>query len=563
MRKIFLHAGVIMALFATSCSRDKFADLNTDPEAIQFDQVDVKTLFPTAAIATHANDFEAYYDIHRDLQYWLGAWVPLGGNGAVISRFRTPISASNFPYSYENYYSRETTGAGGAMLNMRFIIDRKPAAEGAKYQQMRAITYIPQALSAFIVSDFFGSFAYTEGLQARYTNPPLLTPKYDTQEALFDTLNAQLKASVAALKQNFPVTQEALGGADLWFHGTGSENTNWAQAANSLRLRIAMRMLKRKPTEAAAIIQEVLADNVGPISSRASNWVFKGGAGVANGGNYNLATGLSGQKAAVDFMYNAGDPRIRNIYQKVELTQAQFDAAKLAGTIPATEVYQTYRGRPTSPDAVGEAATRHYFNYITGTTAYVSYIQAGLFNAAIATGKVNFPVITYADVCFMRAELAARGITTEIAADWYYKGIEASIADYDEYGADAKVAGYTAPTPAEVTAYKANANIVYNPAKGIEQICIQQFINFYRNPYECWALIKRTGFPSQTGQVFQLEKIRSAGIEVVMPRRWSLVLPQVSDLNYNNRKAALDEMATTGELKDLSDITGRVWWDKL
>jgi len=561
MRKIFLHAVCALTLLATSCSRDKYAELNTDPDLVQREEVDVRTLFPTAPLALHTNDFEAYYDIHRNIQYWIGAWVPLPGNGAIITRFKTPISASNYPYIYEDLYSRETIGAGGTLVEMRNVIDKMDEAKRSKYQHIRAISYVPMALAAFGVSDLLGSIVYSQGFRARYTFPPELTPKYDTQEALYDTLDTQLKNAVAILKQSLP-DQEKLGTSDLYYHGTGTESMNWAMAANSLRLRIAMRMLKRKPDAAKAIISEVLADNVGPINSRAASWVFKAGPDVAYGGNYNVAAGISGQKASIDFMYRNHDPRIRNFYQKVALTQDQFNTFQASGDIAPGEVYQEYRGRYISPDAANEPDKRFYFNYITGTTAYVSYIQYAMFNSSIAKGKVNYPVITYADVCFMRAELAARGVTNEAAADWYNKGIEASLADYDEWGKDAVVVDYTPLTADEVTAYKQAPDIAYDPAKGLEQICVQQFINFYRNPYECWALIKRTGYPSQTGVVLKAEKMRTGGSETIMPRRWSLFVPPITDFNYANRRASIEEMQKDPELGDLTDITGRVWWDK-
>lgn len=561
MRKIFLQAGVL-AILATSCSREKYAEINTDPDLIQGEKVNPATVFPTAALAIHTNDFEAYYDIHRNVQYWIGAWVPLGGNGGIITRFKTPTSASSYPYCFENFYSRETMGAGGTLAEVRNLISKMPADKQASYAHINAISYIPMALSAFQLSDLIGSIAYTEAFKARYTDPPLLQPKYDSQEQLFVILENELKAAVAALKQDGGVAQEKLGTSDLWFRGAGDEAKNWIMAANSLRLRLAMRQLKRKPNEAKAIILDVLADNVGPIDSRATSWVFKAGGTVANGGNYGLAAGLSGQKASIDFMYKTGDPRIRNIYRKVALTKADFDTYQANGTIAPGEVYQEYRGRYTSPDAVGEADKRFYFNYIFGSTAYVSYIQDQLFNAAVAGGKVNYPVITYADVCFWRAELAARNVTTENAAEWYNKGIEASLADYDEWGKDANVNGYTALTPAEVTAYKNHPDIVYNPAKGLEQICIQEFIHLYRNPLESWANIRRTGYPSQTGVVFQAEKIRNAGIEAVMPRRWSVFIPPITEFNYQNRLNAIEDMRKDPEFGDLSDLTGRVWWDK-
>ncbi|MBO9153460.1 SusD/RagB family nutrient-binding outer membrane lipoprotein [Chitinophaga sp. GCM10012297] len=561
MRKIFLQAG-LLALLATSCSREKYAEINTDPDLIQGDKVNPATVFPTAAIAIHTNDFEAYYDIHRNVQYWIGAWVPLGGNGGIITRFKAPTSASSYPYCFENFYSRETMGAGGTLAEVRNLISKMPADKKATYAHINAISYIPMALAAFQLSDLIGSIAYTEAFKARYTDPPLLQPKYESQEELFVLLENELKAAVAALKQDGGVAQEKLGTSDLWYRGAGVEATNWIKAANSLRLRLAMRQLKRKPNEAKAIILDVLADNVGPIDSRAESWIFKAGTSVANGGNYGLAAALSGQKAAIDFMYKTSDPRMRIMYRKVALTKADFDTYQANGTIAPGEVYQEYRGRYTSPDAVGEADKRFYFNYVFGSTAYVSYIQDQLFNSAVSSGKVNYPVITYADVCFWRAELAARNITAENAEDWYNKGIEASLADYDEWGKDANVAEYTALTPAEVDAYKNHPDIVYNPAKGIEQICIQEFFHLYRNPLESWANIRRTGYPSQTGTVFKAEKIRNAGIEAVMPRRWSVFIPPITEFNYQNRLNAIEDMRKDPEFGDLSDLTGRVWWDK-
>jgi len=49
---------------------------------------------------------------------------------------------------------------------------------------------------------------------------------------------------------------------------------------------------------------------------------------------------------------------------------------------------------------------------------------------------------------------------------------------------------------------------------------------------------------------------------VKMPRRWSIVLPPVSDFNYTNAAKAIADMQKDPSFGDLSDITGRVWWDQ-
>jgi hypothetical protein len=563
MKKSFLYTSLGLALVIAGCKREKFAEINTDPDLVYVTNVNVKNLFPTMVLANHTNDFEAYYDINRNIMFWNYHWVRLAGGGASLQAFTTPVTASSSTYRYDNLYSRESMGAGGAGLDMQKIIDQKSEVEKAKFAHIRAIAGIPKAYAAFYLTDVVGSIPYSEAFQARYTEPPVFTPKYDTQEQLYGILDAELKGYVAILKQSLP-GQELLGNYDLYYRGAANEAQNWVMAANSLRMKMAMRMYKRKPAAAKAIIDEVLADNVGPINSRAASWVFKAGKEIANGGNWATFGSLSGNKATVDFMSKNGDPRIRNFYRKVGYTQAQFNQLQTAGTIPATEQYREYQGRYVSPDAVSQLDKRHYFNNLPfSPTAmmFSSEIQTALWNRAIGQGIVNFPVITYADVCFMRAELAARNITSENAADWYNKGIDASIRDYNEWGQEANVTGFAAVTAAEIAAYLDMADIKYDPAKGLEQIYVQQYINFYKNPNEAWALIKRTGYPSPTGVVMQRERFTSGGNEVPMPRRWSIALPPLSNLNYANAKAAFDEMQKDPSFGVLNDIRGRVWWD--
>ena len=556
---IFLVLGV--TILFSACKRENFAELNTDPDLVFASNLNPKTLFPNAVLANHTNDFEAYYDINRNIMFWNYQWVRLAGGGASLQAFNTPVTASQTPYRYDNLYTRESIGAGGVATEMQNIIDKMAATEKTKYVHMRAIAGIPKAYAAFYLSDVVGSIPYSKAFQARYTSPPNLTPEYDTQEQLYAVLESELKAAVATLKQTLP-GQELLGINDLYYRGAADEAQNWGRAANSLRMKMAMRMYKRKPAVAKAIIDEVLADNLGPINSRAGSWVFKAGKNVGNGGNWATFGSLSGNKATVDFMSKNMDPRTRNIYRKVRLTEAQFATLKAAGTIPASEQYKDYQGRYVSPDAALDNAKKHYIGTLpTLTIFFSSEIQTALWNSSIALGLINFPVITYADVCFMRAELSARGITRENAADWYNKGIEASVLDYNEWGREANVEGFTAATNQEIAAYTNMPDIKYDAAKGIEQVCVQQYINYYKNPNEAWALIKRTGYPSPTGVLLQAERFTNGGNEVLMPRRWSVALLPISDFNYTNARTAIEEMQKDPNFGDLTNIKGRVWWD--
>ena len=61
-----------------------------------------------------------------------------------------------------------------------------------------AIAAIFKAYYAFYVSDINGSIPYSQAFQARYGGT--LTPVYDPQQELFDTLDLQIKTAVKTLE---------------------------------------------------------------------------------------------------------------------------------------------------------------------------------------------------------------------------------------------------------------------------------------------------------------------------------------------------------------------------
>ena len=178
-------------------------------------------------------------------------------------------------------------------------------------------------------------------------------------------------------------------------------------------------------------------------------------------------------------------------------------------------------------------------------------------------GKNYLPVITYADFCLMRAELAAQATTSESAKDWYEAGIKASLAWYDMVAQGSQLTNYTPMTPEEITAYLAQPKVVFKADKALELVAGQEYLNFFKQPSGGWATWKRTGYPSATSTLMLPNLISNGSVQVV-PRRAPLGLPSPTDPNFANKQAAFDEMAKEpGFGRDPQDATGRVWWDKL
>lgn len=564
MKTSKIYLGIIAAtslFWLNSCTKD-FGSINTNPETNL--TAPPEGIFAHGCLGMNGGDFETFYDYYRQIMPWMQLDANAGGNPA---GFTDPSGNSNYRYGY--LYSR----VGPYFEDVRHIIDGMPADQKAKYAYERAISYIPEIYYVWYVSDANGDIAYTQAFKARYGGTA--TPKYDTQQALFDTLDLQLKNVIAVLKSQQSAPQASYGNSDLYYGGSVSA---WIKAAASLRLKIAMRLMNREPDKLKAIANEVISSG-DLMGSNGDNWVFvarNGYTGPGGGSNWNPTT-FKAPKPMVDFMWNNSDPRLSIFFQKNSYDSATYALAQQQGVLDPNTPWnpRQYVGMPVSPDDVKSASGKRFisFNHVQEGNSSValdttSFIQYRLWQAeypdskgAQGTGNTVFVYLTYPDVCFMRAELAAAGITSESAQQWYNAGVTASIKMYDHLGNLAKVFGYSPVTDAQISAYLSNPVIQYNASKALEQIACQEFINYYKQPNEAWALWKRTGMPNATTDL-QRPDFSSGGAVLPIPRRAQFNLPIKGQANYDNIMAALTHMESDpGYGQGPSDVYGRVWWD--
>jgi hypothetical protein len=180
------------------------------------------------------------------------------------------------------------------------------------------------------------------------------------------------------------------------------------------------------------------------------------------------------------------------------------------------------------------------------------------------TGNAIFPFLTYAEYCFIRADLGARGITTDDPGTWYGKGVTASIEFYDFVATQNAITAYTplgSGAAAAAAAYLLKPGVVFNPAKATDQIASQAYIDFFKQPAEAWAWWKRTGFPNTTSTL-AWSPLTSSGSTLTISRRAALSVLTSADANYTNQQAALKHMASSPYWgSGPTDAAGRVWWD--
>ena len=554
-------------LLLWGCEKSSFVEANIDPSVAYVINPENQFLNGTKAIL--GNDFESYYEIYRDIMPWLQLNTPAAGNSK-------NFTASSNPFGrYDNLFGR---GGGSYLYDVNVLISKLESPKKESYQQLGAIARILFNYEAFYVSDVYGSIAYSDAFKGRYS---LQFPvKFDKQEDVFNGIDADLKSAINDIK-TAPSGQFAIGTYDQFYFGNASQ---WVKAANALRLRIAMRKLKVDNAGAKTIIQEVMAAPASDkMSDNADSWALKAPASFTGGGNFN-PDGLRAPKALTDFMVDNSDPRTRVFFTKNYYSKENFDLAKAQGVVPTSATFSPnrYVGSFASPDASATAANKQKYyttkkiNKGAGSINLdtLSNTNPRLFQAAFngGTGIQYIPLITYADYCFMVAELGASGVVTEDPAMWYNKGVTASIQYYGTMAVDGKLLDYyaesnlgvqvEAPTQAEIDNYLASPAVMYNAAKGLDQIASQSFINFFKEPNEAWALVKRTGMPNNT-TTLALEKLMYNGAELKIPRRAPRNLPPTTDINYENINAAFTDMQSNPDYgSGPSDISGRVWWDK-
>jgi hypothetical protein len=530
----FLLLAMIPAMLTVSCKKSEFVQANINPSTLT--SVDPGDQFLYAA-ANYPNSYEGFYDYYKAIMPWMQMITGSGGNGANFTN-----ESGNFNYRYGTFYGT----IGLTLSDIPHLVANMTTAQQATRVDEVAIAQIFKAEYAFYVTDINGSIPYTQAFLARYGGT--LTPTYDTQENLFDTLDTQVKAAVATLEATNVSTQTLYGGNDP-FYGSistpASYVTAWEKAGNALRLKMAMRLLGRNPSGAAAIVSDVLND-ANQMAAVADSWVLLVGPSFAlSTGNWN-PTGLLGAKPLVNFMSANNDPRLLAFFRP--------------------NVQGQFYGSPSSPDSSNDS---YYQNLYTTDADTFSAVQHRLFTPdfdegdgnGVGTGVGFYPVITYAEYCFIRADLAARGVTTDVAQTWYNAGVTASIQFYDQRATAAGIAQYTATTAGKIAAYLLEPGVAWNSSIGTQQIACQAFIDFYRQPSEAWAWWKRTGYPS-TSTPIVWEPLTSSSTPLTVPRRVALTLLPTSDANYANQQAAYTQMETDPLFGGSpGNADGRVWWD--
>lgn len=316
LNKSFLAAVVLGATSLTGCS-DDFADMNQDKAA-------VTTPNPGYIFAQSVNEFEpsgyTYWFYNAPMMYsWSQMAIPTGGmNTGILTTTATGDQGTQYIKTLR--YVRD----------LEYYRSTLPEEESAKYAAYQAAMEVLTVYLGIFDSDMYGNRSYKEAARAAYGGT--LTPAYDTQEELYNLWLEQLDNAIKAFQspnQTFVSTQDVVANGKL---------NKWAKFANSLKLRLAVRLLAQNPAKAKEIAAAVKSSPVGYIDSMDDAILFNKAKSTTGNNDivYHWSNGFMDGTAAngkvVDFMVSNLDPRVRFCYQKnswnSKVVQAYYDRGR-------------------------------------------------------------------------------------------------------------------------------------------------------------------------------------------------------------------------------------------
>ncbi len=411
-----------------------------------------------------------------------------------------------------------------------------------RYAQVKQATDdpIPLAVSDIIkvtamqrITDIYGPIPYSKiGSDGNITAP------YDSQQAVYNKMFEELDNAIAVLTKNR--TNDFSPKCDKVYSGN---ILHWIKYANSLKLRLAIRIANVDAATAQKKAEEAANNEIGTMTSNEDNAYMP----VASTNPFRV----------IMFEYNNGDSRVSaditsymNGYNDPRrpfyFTPSTFDDATING----------YIGLRSGIQIPGGATIKQYSNMNVAKDSKVMWMNA-------------------AETSFLKAEGALRGwnmgtpsISASSAAEGFYKeGIKFS---FDQWGAsganDYANDGTSTPalykdpvnasfsnegSPATITIkWDASAGFETN----LERIITQKWIANFPLGIEAWSEYRRTGYPK-----LMKVQINLSGGKVSsdrMARR--LAYPELertdNTTNYNNAVNSLlggpDTMGTD------------VWWAK-
>ncbi|MDR0892357.1 MAG: SusD/RagB family nutrient-binding outer membrane lipoprotein [Mediterranea sp.] len=354
---------------------------------------------------------------------------------------------------------------------------------------------------------------------------------YDSQEDVYKALLTDLNAAIDQLMKNRLAETAWFAKYDKVYNG---DVENWIRFANSLKLRMAIRMSYVAPELARQTAEEAVSQPIGVITANSQNAIRQ----VDTNPMYTMAIGSWKQMKAgadlISYMSGYNDPRL-----------------------PIYFTPCTYKEHETE-----------YAGIRNGIAISIKYPET---SDPTFTKTTPMPWFTASEVAFLKAEGVLRGWSMggSTAGELYNKGITLSFEQDGLSGAtdylnnetlkpaayncwNTSIPGYAALGFAPQSDITIKWNDKDTDEKKLERIITQKWIAIYPLSNEAWAEFRRTGYP----KLAPIVDNRSGGMvpQGEFPKRILFSTTEYQNNTQNVEKAI-------GLLGGPDTQNTKLWWD--
>lgn len=533
----------------------KYADLNInykisdeDIQQLKEGQANAGTIFSSLTYEGCYNDYQITTNLTHDMYSGYIA------NNNPNFRFNSPNYAYTDGWSakrWDHFYADRTVREYSHLLKTFKFVDYE------KYKNAFYITRIYWAFLASMQTDTYGDIPLSAYVQAKVVEGDV---PYDTQEKAYDIIFRLLEQAVDSIVPN-ACAFKFNPADDKCYSG---DEEKWLRFANTLRLRLALRISNVDPERARQEGEAAMSNSWGLMQSDADNMrtvprhapVEQGG--INDGGQENVL-------AMCSFAYNGDCVLAKDLelgYKEQSSGGIKYVVIDMA-TGPQEKVIDPRCAiswwRPTPLDELKNNMERPFDDFTgceigsydishTETVAKYSVTRTDIKNSKVLDPLKWFSYaresvwLSYAEQQFLLAEASLRNWSGagKSPQQYFEDGIRASMNYYKISSAD---------TESYINGLKIYGSDVENPfmtnnKEGmLEQIITQKWLAVFPNGNEGWAEFRRTDYP-------RLRNILNNNSEDVPTGKFiKRVLYPYSEKDNPNKPESKNKQST------------RVWWD--
>ncbi|MDE7127323.1 MAG: SusD/RagB family nutrient-binding outer membrane lipoprotein, partial [Bacteroidales bacterium] len=468
--KKFTHIFIIAAALAATISCTKgFAERNTNPEEATDEMLTWDNLLAGSAFAQMTRNVIPSYQLIGTEEYGSANFQvvqDLTGN-----LFANYIGVVNTGWSANNVYNITSNSWYEAMFNDAYVratgswetLDshREEAPEAAAMGDILKVAVMHR------VTDTYGPIPYLQIGQG------LVTMQYDSQETVYRKFFEELDSAIETLTSFWQAQPDTklLADYDNVFQGNIGR---WLKFANTLRMRLAMRVVYADQALAMEQAGKALGNPAGLMTSSADIAAL--------------------QKPASGAWENP-----------LYVIQYSFNDDRIGATI---ETYMNGYKDPRLPRYFTAGSDGGYHGVRNGISLTSDYQNSSLLSRFNCTNNDYLLWMNPAEAWFLKAEYWLRSNDKEQARQCYEEGIRVSFDVWGASGAEDYISD-TENIPGSYVdvvnggnSYNTsltNATVAWNASgsfeNNLEQIITQKYIAVFPEGQEAWSEFRRTGYP--------------------------------------------------------------------